>query len=369
MLNRGKVFRCGLALAILLLLPGCSTLAYYSQSVSGHLQLMGQSRPIDRLLLDPATGSGLKQRLHRVQAMRDFATRELALPENGSYRSYAALEREAVVWSLVATGPFSLQPRQWCYLVIGCASYRGYFSRDRAEAYAGELREEGLDVAVEAVPAYSTLGWFDDPLPSTVIEWPEPRIAALMFHELAHQQLYIKDDSAFNEAFASLVAEVGTERWLATHDPAGLPAWRRSRVRERQFIALLLEFRQRLASLYREPLPEAEMARRKAQLFDLLPSRYRALKAEWGGYGGFDGWMARPLNNAHLASIATYESWVPAFRRLLEQSGGSLRAFYQASEELGGLPREARRQRMLELGQAAQAKVVPGLPADPDITE
>ncbi|MCW8908424.1 MAG: aminopeptidase [Sedimenticola sp.] len=368
MLNRGIAFRLGLTVAILLL-QGCSTLAYYSQSVSGHLQLMGQSRPIERLLQDPATEPGLKQRLRQVVAMREFATRELALPENGSYRSYAALERKAVVWSVVATGTFSLQPRQWCYLFIGCASYRGYFSRDRAQAYADQLREAGLDVAVEAVPAYSTLGWFDDPLPSTVIEWPLPRIATLMFHELAHQQLYVKDDSAFNEAFASLVAEVGTRSWLATRDPAALPAWRRSLVRERQFVALLLAFRERLSGLYREPLPILEMARRKALLFDLLRTRYRALKAEWGGYSGFDGWFDRPLNNAHLASIATYESWVPAFRQLLEQSDNHLPSFYRASEALGSLPPDVRTQRMQALRRLALAAAVPGLPAGSNVAQ
>lgn len=367
MLSKGVALRLGLTFATLLLLQGCSTLAYYSQSVSGHLQLMGRRQPIEQLLQDPHTDPGLKRKLQQVTMIRRFATQQLALPENGSYQSYAALDREAVVWSVVATGPFSVEPRQWCYLFIGCASYRGYFSKARAKSYADRLRQEGLDVAVEAVPAYSTLGWFDDPLPSSVIEWPMPRVASLLFHELAHQQLYIKDDSAFNEAFASLVAEVGTERWLSAHDPAALPDWRQFRQRERRFFGLLLSGRQQLTQLYRKPLPAAEMQQQKARLFDSLRARYQRIKTEWGGYDGFDGWFERPLNNAHLASIATYQSWVPVFRHLLQQSGDQLPRFYRASEALGRLPAALRQQRMQALGRSATAGLP--LPADTDIAQ
>jgi predicted aminopeptidase len=335
--------------SILGLLQGCSTLSYYSQSIGGHLQLMGQRRPIPQLLSDPQTPAPLQRKLRQVGEIRRFASAALALPDNGSYRDYAALDREAVVWSVVAAGRFSLQPRQWCYLFIGCASYRGYFSRERARAYAGELQARGLDVAVEPVPAYSTLGWFDDPLPSTVIDWPEARIAGLIFHELAHQQLYVKHDSAFNEAFASLVAEVGIERWLASRNGLSFAQWQVTRQREQQFVGLLLALREELETLYRQPLDEARMGQRKAVLFRQLRERYARLKRQWGGYTGFDGWFDRDLNNAHLVSIATYEAWVPAFRRLLAQSGGDLPAFYVASRELGQLPANEREQRMRQL--------------------
>ncbi len=342
-------------LALLGLLQGCGSLGYYSQSIGGHLQLMGQRRPIPQLLADPSTPAPLKQKLQRIGQMRLFATEALGLPDNQSYRSYAALQREAMVWSVVAAPPFSVQPKQWCYLFIGCASYRGYFSKQAAEHYAAGLAAEGLDVAVEPVPAYSTLGWFDDPLPSTVIDWPEARIAGLVFHELAHQQLYVRDDSAFNEAFASLVEQVGVERWLASRNGPELDQWRVSRQRERQFIALLLALRDELSRLYGQPLDSVRMGQRKAALFQQLRERYAELKRQWGGYSGFDDWINRDLNNAHLVSIATYEIWVPAFRRLLMQAGGDLPAFYAASRALARLSEPMRTERLRQLLQVPGA--------------
>lgn len=335
--------------ALLGLLQGCSSLGYYSQSIGGHLQLMGQRQPISQLLQDPQTPLPLKQKLQKIGAMRTFATEVLGLPDNDSYRSYAALERDAVVWSVVAAPAYSIQPKQWCFLFVGCVSYRGYFSREQAERYADELQTQGLDVAVQPVPAYSTLGWFDDPLPSTVIQWPEARIAGLIFHELAHQQLYVRNDSAFNEAFASLVEQEGVERWLGGRDGPTFMQWQESHGRERQLVDLLLTTRDALEVLYRRPLDRALMAQRKAALFQQLRERYTRLKQQWGGYGGFDGWFGRDLNNAHLASIATYEARVPAFRRLLEQAGGDLPTFYAASRALGQLPETVREERMQKL--------------------
>lgn len=345
-------------LALLLLglfLSGCSTLSYYSQSVGGHLQLMGQRQSIDQLLRDPETPIDLKQRLESVQQIRDFASAQLGLPDNDSYRSYAALDREAVVWSVVAAPEFSIQPKQWCYLVIGCASYRGYFSRQAADAYAETLRSQGLDVAVESVPAYSTLGWFSDPLPSTIIGWSEPRIAGLIFHELAHQQLYVEDDSAFNEAFASLVEEEGIIRWLKGQDVEALEQWRQSQHYEQQFIRLLLSFRSQLKTLYDQPLPSEQMRQQKSAQFDSLLKQYQQLKQGWDGYAGFDGWFGRRLNNAHLASIATYEQWKPAFRRLLIESEGDFTRFYQRCETLSALPYAERQRRLNALLSAPPA--------------
>lgn len=310
---------------------------------------MGQRQPIAEMLRDPALDDPLRHKLQQVQAIRHFASNELALPDNGSYLSYAAVDRPALVWSVVATREFSMQPKQWCYLFIGCASYRGYFSRQQAEAYADQLRAVGLDVAIEPVPAYSTLGWFDDPLPSTVIHWPEPRLAGLIFHELAHQQLYVADDSAFNEGFATLVAEVGVERWL-DGDLAALGWWRKFKQREQEFIGLLLETRDRLSQLYQQSLTVEERRARKQYLFEQLRPRYADLKRAWDGFTGFDHWFDRPLNNAHLASIATYQTWVPAFRELLQQVEGDLPRFYRASEELGALPVGRRRGWMTQWG-------------------
>ncbi|MCW8890754.1 MAG: aminopeptidase [Sedimenticola sp.] len=343
-------------LLLCLLLPGCTTLSYYSQSIGGHLQLMGQRQPINQLLQDPETPAELKRRLENVQQIRDFASAELGLPENDSYRSYAALNRSAVVWSVVATPAFSTQPKQWCYLVIGCASYRGYFSRQDAEAYAAELRQQGLDVAIESVPAYSTLGWFDDPLPSTIINWSEPRTAGLIFHELAHQQLYVEDDSAFNEAFASLVEEEGIIRWLERRDAEAILQWQNSQRYEQAFIALLLSTREQLQRLYDQSLDDEEKREQKVALFDALQEQYQTLKRdEWGGYSGFDGWFGRELNNAHLASVATYEEWKPVFRQLLTDAGGDFSVFYQRSEALSRLPYAIRVEKMNALREAQAA--------------
>jgi predicted aminopeptidase len=257
----------------------------------------------------------------------------------------------------VATPRFSMEPRQWCYPVIGCASYRGYFSRESADGFAADLRREGLDVAVEPVPAYSTLGWFDDPLPSTVIGWPEGDLAGLIFHELAHQRLYLPDDSAFNEAFATAVQRIGTERWFqARNDRAGLRQWRQAQRRERQFVHLILQTRKRLQALYARTLPAEEMARKKAAAFRQLQREYVAMRKGWGTAPAFDGWMGRNLNNAHLALIATYEEWVPAFRELLARAGGDLPEFYRQAEILTHLSSEQRIRRLQELRVAARQR-------------
>jgi len=351
--NSGSVRRMlvlsGLVMS-LLLLSGCESLGYYYQSVQGHLSLMHQSRPIKQLLQDKDTDPDLKKKLKLVLEVREFATAHLGLPVNESYHSFAALDRKAVVWNVVATPEFSVAPKQWCYPVIGCASYRGYFSLEQAQQYGDGLRRDGLDVAVEPAAAYSTLGWFDDPLPSTIINWPQPQLVGLIFHELAHQQLYVADDSAFNEAFASAVEQVGVGRWYsARNDSAGLNQWRQRQRRKQEFIHLLLQSREHLQQIYVKSQQPAEMRRQKADAFVALRDGYLKLKRGWGGYSGYDHWFKQELNNARLASVATYAQLVPAFLVLLEQSGGDLGGFYQACEKLAELPLPQRRSKLQEL--------------------
>jgi len=339
------------ALAMLLpLLSGCGTLGYYYQSIHGHLSLMHRSRPIQQLLQDADVDSALQSKLRLVLEVREFASTKLALPANDSYHSFADIDRKAVVWNVVATPEFSMAPKQWCYPVIGCASYRGYFNQTQAKDYADGLNKSGLDVAVEPAAAYSTLGWFDDPLPSTVINWPEPQLVGLILHELAHQQLYVADDSAFNEAFASAVEQVGVERWYrARKDDAGLSQWRLRQHRKQEFYRLLLETRGRLQRLYARPLPPVKMRRHKADLFTGMRREYRRLQQQWGGYAGYDHWFKRELNNARLASVATYAQWVPSFLALLQQSTGDLAKFYQASERLANTPPKQRKATLQQL--------------------
>ncbi len=336
---------------VLVLLGGCSSVDYYAQSVSGQLDLMGRRQPIEDLIADPDTPEKLRQQLELVLQLREFASRELGLPENGSYLSYADLERDAMVWNVVATPEFSLEPERWCYPVIGCASYRGYFSKVAAEQFADTLREQDMDVVVQAVPAYSTLGWFDDPVPSTVVYWPEPRLGGLIFHELSHQQLYVPGDTAFNESFASSVQQVGVERWLkAERTDADYQAWRLSVERRRQFVEMLLTIREQLIVLYESGKSEQKMRELKADMFQQLRIDYGFLRMSWDGYKGFDHWMQQaPLNNARLASIATYENLTPAFLELLAREGGDMAAFYQVCGQLADLPRDERHARLLSL--------------------
>jgi len=322
-------------------LAGCG---YYGQSIRGQWEVISQRHPIERLLADPQTPEDLRQRLRLAQRMRDFASRELALPDNGSYRSYADLGRPYVVWNVFAARPLELRLKTWCFPVAGCVGYRGYFSEQAARTFAAGLRAQGLETWVTGIRAYSTLGWFDDPLLNTVIDLPAARLAGLMFHELAHQRLYVKGDTAFNEAFASTVEEEGVRRWLARF---GDRRQRRDdalfRQRRDAFVNLVTAARDRLAALYAEAIPEAEKRRRKAVLIEALRADYAALRREWNGYAGYDAWFEGPLNNPQLAAVTTYRDGVPAFQRLLAEAGGDLAAFYDRAEAMGEWPAQRRR--------------------------
>jgi predicted aminopeptidase len=347
--------------AVLLVLPlviggsGCSTLGYYAQSIGGELRLLSKREPIDGLLRDPRVSPHLKSRLAFVEAVRDFASDRLDLPDNDSYRSYVDIGRSYVVWAVVAAPEFSLEPRTWCFPMAGCVSYRGYFSERAARQYADGLREEGYDVHVGGVAAYSTLGWFDDPLPSSVVRWPDDRLAGLVFHELAHQRAYVRDDSAFNEAFAVTVAREGVRRWLQSRGAgAALDAYRRAERLEDEFLALVLSTRRELQRLYDSPLPEEEKRRRKAEILGQMHVHYESLRARWGGDGRYDKWFAEGLNNARLAAVGTYHDLVPGFQVLLAREGGSLGGFYKAVQRLGELPRDERRQALAQLAQSTK---------------
>jgi predicted aminopeptidase len=320
-----------LLVAASLLLAGCETLSYYVQAVSGHLDLMGRARPVAELLADPQTPPDMRARLALSQALRDFASRELALPENGAYRSYAALPRPFAVWNVVAAPEFSLDPMQSCFPVAGCVAYRGFFERADAEAHAGRLRERGLDVHVYGVPAYSTLGRFDDPLLSTFIQYPERELARLIFHELAHQAAYAADDSTFNESFAVAVEREGLRRWLRGREDE-LRALAAAERRAAELEALLEGARTRLARLYATPLaPEAMRARKRAEMAALRAALAR-----------FPRLAAAEPNNAFLAAHAAYTRLVPEFERLLAEEGGDLARFYARVRKLAAAERASR---------------------------
>src|SRR5574341_686075 len=287
--------------ASVLALCGCETLSYYGQSVSGHFALMGSARPVAEVLEDPSADRDLKDRLKLAGEIREFATRELRLPDNGSYRSYAELERPYAVWNVVATPEFSLEPLLSCCPVAGCVAYRGSYAKEGAERHAARLRAAGNDVLVYGVPAYSTLGWFDDPLLSTFIDYPEADLARLIFHELAHRLLYVKGDSTFNESFATTVEREGLRRWLAAKGrEAGNP-------RRDEFAALVEATRKELKVLYRSRLAPQAMREKKRVALEPLRPWLAALR-------GLEG---QEPNNALIASYATYSDLVPTFERLL----------------------------------------------------
>jgi predicted aminopeptidase len=332
-------------------LSGCASLGYYAQAAHGQFSLLEQSRPIDDLLADVQTPQALKAKLREVQQIRRFAVRELALPDNDSYTRYAQLDRRFVLWNVVAAPTLSLTARQWCFPVAGCVNYRGYYRQQAALDYAAQLRREGFDVQVLGVPAYSTLGWFNDPVISSFIYYPDAELARLLFHELAHQQFYVKGDSDFNESFATVVEAAGVARWLqAKGDEAQEKAYREYEGRKRDFLDLLLRHRAELAVIYASDLSDEEKLGRKAADFDTLRADYQVLKQQWGGYAGYDRWFALPLSNAHLALVATYHDLVPGFEALLRKYPDFAR-FYAEVRALGALDKTARHDALRQLAR------------------
>jgi predicted aminopeptidase len=326
-------------LALLLPLGGC----YVLQAASGQAQVLARSTPIDEVIADAATPAATRARLELARDAREFAVHSLGLPDGRSYRRYADLERPYAVWNVVAAPEFSVDPRRWCFPVAGCVAYRGYFQESRAQAFAGRLRRRGDDVTVGGVATYSTLGHLPDPLFNTMLGWRDTRLAGTIFHELAHERLYVPGDSEFNEAFASVVEQEGVRRWLdARGRVAELGAYDRSVAREAEFAALLRAARRRLADLYASGRPEAEMRIEKEREFGRLKYRYGLLRASWSGYAGYDAWFARVLNNAHLAAVATYHDCVPGLRRELA-AAASLPDFYARAAELARRPKHERR--------------------------
>jgi predicted aminopeptidase len=316
---------------------------YVAQAAHGQWQVMHARRPIAKVIADPNTPPTVKARLAEVSAARDFATRELALPDNSSYRTYADVKRPYVVWNVVAAPEFSVEPKRWCFPIAGCVAYRGYFAEATARKFAHHLRDQGFDVVVGGVPAYSTLGKFADPVLNTMFGYGDSELAAIIFHELSHQLVYVAGDSEFNEAFATTVEEVGLQRWLKArgHEEL-LQRYTSRRSRQQQFIALFTRTRSRLATLYSQKLPVDTMRERKKEIFASLDSDLRDLEKRLGVRSPYRDWSQDGLNNAHLASVATYYDCVPGFERLLNQVSGDLPTFYAAVRELARKPREER---------------------------
>jgi predicted aminopeptidase len=328
------------ALALLCAAPGG---CYLLQSAQGQLELMSKRRPITRVIADPKTAPAVRTQLEAVSQIRQFASRELGLPDNGSYRSYADVGRPYVVWNVVAAPEFSIDPKEWCYPIVGCVAYRGYFVEKRADRFAEKLRREGLDVTVGGVAAYSTLGHFDDPILNTMVSWNDVELASIIFHELTHQMIYLPNDADFNEALATTVEEEGVRRWLKSLDRE--PELEHYELQQKHYlevIDLLSRTRTELGTLYASGVDVTLMRERKAAAFAALRESYAALRASWGGHAPFDVWFDGEINNAHLASVATYYRCVPGFKRELAAVNGDLQAFYRRVRELSRLEQKQR---------------------------
>ena len=316
---------------------------YLLDSAGGQLSLMSKRESIAQIIDRPGTPAALRTQLAQVTSIRDFASRELGLPDNGSYRSYADVGRPYVVWNVVAAPEFAVDPQQWCFPVVGCVAYRGYFVERKAQAFAADLRARHFDVAVGGVAAYSTLGHFDDPILNTMLGWDDVELAGIVFHELTHQLLYLSGDASFNEALATTVEEEGVRRWLLVqHREADLAAHSSEQERYLEVIALLRKTRDELKDVYASQVSTQAMRARKVVIFQNLSVAYAAAQAGWGGRGPFDAWFAGGVNNAHLASIATYYDCVPGFQRELAAVGGDLAAFYRRVNDLAKLRQDER---------------------------
>jgi predicted aminopeptidase len=336
------------ALLAALATGGCSTLRYYAQAVGGHLEIVHRARPVSAWLADPATPLALRVRLELAERIRDFAVTALKEPDNRSYRTYADLQRGAAVWNVVAAPELSLTLKTWCFPVMGCVGYRGYYRQQGADAMASTLKAEGWETSVYGVPAYSTLGWTNwlggDPLLNTFIAWPEGELARLIFHELAHQEAYADDDTTFNESFAVAVSRIGSRRWLREYGSAAARAEdAAATARQHDFRELTARTRAQLDALYASALPDADKRARKAGIMAAMRADYAALKAgRWDGFAGYDAWFAH-ANNASLGVQAAYNELVPEFDRLFEHEGGNFTRFYAEVRRLAALPKAERR--------------------------
>ena len=339
---------------------GCATLSWYGEAAIGQMRILAARRPVAEVLADPATSTATAANLARVDAILDFAAGDLGLDVGDRYRTYVHLDREAVVWNVFAAPEFSLTPHRWCYPVVGCAVYRGFFDPDRARREAAALAARGLDVHVGRVAAYSTLGWFDDPLLSTFIGYPDERLAELLFHELAHGKLFVPGDSAFNEAFATFVGREGAAAWLLAtrRDSERFLATKHARLRRADFFRA---WRGRLRTLYAEDLPDDQRRLLKGALFDAMRSCYAERRRRLGP--GFGGALPASFNNARLAATGTYEDRTPSFAALFARAGRNWEAFYRAAREIGDREPGARDEALRDL---ARADTAPHRPEEPD---
>ncbi len=331
-------------------LMACSTISYYNQSVMGHLNLMWEKQQIKERFHDPALTDKERKKLRYILDTRSYASRELKLPDNDSYTEIAYINTDYIVWNVNATPEFSLQAVNWCYLIIGCVSYRGYFNKNDAESFARTLDIKGLDTTVTGASAYSTLGWFDDPILSNMLAWKDRSISGLIFHELAHQVVYISDNTSFNEAFAKAVEQIGVLYWLASYDKSQLKKYFTYLERHHSYRLLLRKTKQSLVTLYNSDENDATKRAKKAQIFLVLRNEYQAFKKHWKT-NAYDNWFSTELNNARFVSDSTYYSKLPIFFALFVENNGNWNKFYSSVKALGKLDNKQRNKKEITLAR------------------
>lgn len=355
MIEKSKLLRSNSLKAVILgllsvLLLSCETVGYYTQAARGQLAIVFGREDIQRLLQQKDLPQELADKFEKVLEIRTFAEQELNLPVGKHYSTYVDIEREHVVWNVFAAPEFSIDPVNWCYPITGCVSYRGYFSEKSALTYAEQLAKEGFDIYTGGIDAYSTLGWFEDSVLSTVLGRADHQLAGLIFHELAHQLIYVPSDTTFNESFATMVEREGVRRWLMNSNEKA-----RSDVaildydRQQQFVKLISQYRNAFADLYQQEITEHAMRDQKSQLQQQLRDEYENLKQQWQGYTGYDLWFSRSLNNAQLSTVASYNDLLPFFLRLLNSSDNDLLTFYDEVKKISELSSEERNQLLVEL--------------------
>jgi predicted aminopeptidase len=332
-----------ISIPILLLLTACADFGYYWHSAGGHLSLMNKRVDIDEILSHSSLDDELRARLLLVQEIRKFSIERLTLPDNGSYDSYVELDRPYVLQNLFAAKEFSTRLHRWCYPIIGCTSYRGYYDEERLQNYVETLQKDGLEVYISPVSAYSTLGWFDDPVLSSFIDWPDHRLAGLLFHELTHQRVYIADDTEFNESLASAVQQAGILLWLESENQATqLDNFHRWLIYRNQVLALIGDTRDDLAKIYQQEIAAAEKRRQKTMAFERARLAHAVIAQQHGIRQGFTRWFASELNNAKIGSIATYSTQVPAFTHMIQAHSQNFDSFFSYVEKLGNLEKPIR---------------------------
>lgn len=349
MLSKRCVVSLGLVLLASLGLVGCNQVGYYQQAIGGQVRLLAARQPVVQVLADMDADAKLRARLQTAQRMLSFIQAELHLQPEKRYRTYVALERSAVVYNLVATPSLSVEPQQWCYPIVGCAPYRGYFRAAAAQRASERFQAQGLTTFIGEVPAYSTLGWFNDPLLSSFIFWPDAELVALLAHEVSHSKLWVNSDVAFNEAFASFVGSQAAWIWLQRRDQSELLAYQ---ARQQAWVGLrrlLLQLRQRLQTIYRQPVSDAAKLAQQEQAYAALRSCYQLQRVQLGD-GRYDRYVAK-LNNAVLAALATYDNFRPAFAQLYSQAQERWPEFYAAAENLKTLDIEARHEQLQQLAE------------------